>query len=286
MSRDYLAAIRERVVVFDGGMGATLEMFDLSTDDYGGLQGKCHEAPVLNRPDVIEGVHASMAQAGAQVVETDTFQASRLKLEEWGLAAHTLEINQKAVEIARRAVGEHRFVAGSIGPTGHLPASDDPTLGAIRFDSDTALTFRREILLPFLDQHLKDGAPKADVAPVMAFETGTNKWRRLQAWPSGCVRGCTIKPTPLYLGAGGKAGYTAPAAAGYEEYISDPAKPVPYISRPVPPGNYENGKAWREWLVTDQRDAATRPDVLVFTSDVLTAPLKISGRPIAPAPTS
>src|SRR5687768_1626445 len=114
-------------------MGATLEQFELTNEDYGGLQGKCHEALVLNRPDVIEGVHASMLDAGADVVETDTFQGSRLKLEEWGLAEHTLEINRKAAEIARAAAGEHRFVAGSIGPTGHLPASDDPTLGKITF---------------------------------------------------------------------------------------------------------------------------------------------------------
>src|SRR3954449_2542584 len=130
---DYLDAIRSRVVVFDGGMGATLEQFDLTSEDYGGLPGKCHEALILQRPDVIEGVHHSMVQAGAEVVETDTFQASRLKLDEWGLADHTLEINRKAAEIARKAVGEDRFVAGSIGPTGHLPASDDPTLGRITF---------------------------------------------------------------------------------------------------------------------------------------------------------
>ena len=114
-------------------MGATLEQFDLTQEDYGGLQGKCHEALVLNRPDVIEGVHTSMLDAGAEVVETDTFQASRLKLEEWGLGEHTLEINTKAAEIARKAAGPDRFVAGSIGPTGHLPASDDPTLGKITF---------------------------------------------------------------------------------------------------------------------------------------------------------
>ena len=95
--------------------------------------GQCHEALVLNRPDVIEGVHESMVEAGAEVVETDTFQATRLKLDEWGLGEHTLEINRKAAEIARKAVGEDRFVAGSIGPTGFLPASDDPTLGQIRF---------------------------------------------------------------------------------------------------------------------------------------------------------
>src|SRR3954449_3221779 len=131
--RDYLEAIRKGVVVYDGGMGATLEQFDLTQEDYGGLQGKCHEALVLNRPDVIQGVHESMLDAGANVLETDTFQGSRLKLEEWGLAEHTLEINQKAAEIARKAVGEERFVAGSIGPTGFLPASDDPTLGNIGF---------------------------------------------------------------------------------------------------------------------------------------------------------
>src|SRR6188472_1027165 len=131
--RDFLAATRERVVVFDGGMGATLEQFDLSLEDDYKLPGRAHEALVLNRPDVIEGVHASMVEAGAEVVETDTFQGSRLKLDEWGLGDQTLEINRTATEIARRAAGERRFVAGSIGPTGYLPASDDPTLGAIGF---------------------------------------------------------------------------------------------------------------------------------------------------------
>ena len=131
--RDYLAAIRERVVVFDGSMGATLEQYDLTPADYGGLQGKCHEALILHRPDVIQALHESMIEAGAEVVQTDSFQASRLKLEEWGLGEHTLEINQRSAEIARKAVGEDKFVAGSIGPTGHLPASDDPTLGKITF---------------------------------------------------------------------------------------------------------------------------------------------------------
>src|SRR2546421_11412580 len=131
--RDFMEAVRSRVVVFDGGMGATLEQFDLTSEDYGGLPGKCHEALVLNRPDVIQGVHESMLDAGAEVVETDTFQASRLKLDEWGLGEHTLEINTKAAQIARKAAGDDRFVAGSIGPTGHLPASDDPTLGKITF---------------------------------------------------------------------------------------------------------------------------------------------------------
>jgi len=131
--RDFLDATRNRVIVFDGGMGATLEQFDLSLEKDYKLPGRAHEALILNRPDVIEGVHASMVEAGAEVVETDTFQASRLKLEEWGLQDHTVEINVRAAEIARKAVGEDRFVAGSIGPTGFLPSSDDPTLGNILF---------------------------------------------------------------------------------------------------------------------------------------------------------
>src|ERR1019366_3036107 len=118
---------------YDGGMGATLEQFELSLERDYRLPGRCHEALVLNRPDVIEGVHRSMIEAGAEVLETDTFQASRLKLSEWGLEAHTHEINLKAAQIARRAAGENRFVSGSIGPTGFLPASDDPTLGQITF---------------------------------------------------------------------------------------------------------------------------------------------------------
>ena len=171
-----------------------------------------------------------------------------------------------------------------MGPWCHggWQASDGSVLGAIHFDSDTALTFRRDILLPFLDQYLKDGAPKADVAPVMAFETGTNRWRRLPSWPAGCEKGCTPKATPLYVGADGHAGFSAPPVAGYDEYVSDPAKPVPYIPRPVIPLGVDAGrKAWREWLVSDQRNVGSRPDVLVFTTDVLTEPVKVAGEPIA-----
>src|SRR5579875_607670 len=112
--RDFIAATRARTLVYDGGMGATLEQFDLSLENDYRLPGRCHEALILNRPDVIAGVHESMLDAGADVLETDTFQASRLKLGEWGLADHTHEINLKAAQIARRAAGEHRFVAGAI----------------------------------------------------------------------------------------------------------------------------------------------------------------------------
>jgi putative CocE/NonD family hydrolase len=163
-----------------------------------------------------------------------------------------------------------------LGPWHHgQEIRDGSALGAIKFNSDTSLTFRREILRPFLDQYLKEGAPKADIAPVVAFETGTNTWRRLSGWPKGCDNGCTIKPTPLYLNADLNAGFTAKSVApGYEEYVSDPAKPVPYRARPI------DGASWSRWLVDDQREQSGRPDVLVFTSEVLDAPVKISGEPM------
>ena len=160
---------------------------------------------------------------------------------------------------------------------------DGRTLGALRFNSNTALYFRQQILRPFLDQYLKDGAPKADLAAVNAFETGTNMWRRLPSWPAGCPSGCAVRPAPLYLNAGLKLSFTAPKSgdAQFEDYISDPAKPVPYNGRPSQPVAYGEGMTWKQWLVSDQREVSGRPDVLAFTSDVLTAPVKISGQPIA-----
>ncbi|MGC1482399.1 MAG: CocE/NonD family hydrolase [Candidatus Acidiferrum sp.] len=171
-----------------------------------------------------------------------------------------------------------------MGPWHHGQEIEDASaLGAIKFGSDTGLYFREHILRPFLAQYLKDGAPKADIAPVSAFETGTNVWRRLPAWPAGCANGCAPKPTPIYLTAGLKLSMTAPnsSEAPFDEYISDPSKPVPFRARPSQPVGYTTELTWSQWLVDDQREASGRPDVLVFTSDVLSAPVKISGQPIA-----
>ena len=169
-----------------------------------------------------------------------------------------------------------------MGPWHHGQEIDDgSTLGALKFGSDTGLYFRQKILRPFLAQYLMDGAPKAGIASVTAFETGTNKWRHLPAWPAGCSSGCTIRPAPLYLEPGLKLGFTAPQAgeAAFDEYVSDPAKPVPFRARPVMPVGYEGIRTWPQWLVDDQREASGRTDVLAFVSDALKAPLKISGQP-------
>jgi len=102
----------------------------------------------------------------------------------------------------------------------------------------------------------------------------------LPSWPAGCPSGCSVRPTPLYLNAGRKTSFTPPKSgdAAYDEYVSDPAKPVPFIPRPV---HLEGSNAiWAKWLSTDQRESSGRPDVLTFVSDVLTSATKVSGQPI------
>jgi uncharacterized protein len=170
-----------------------------------------------------------------------------------------------------------------LGPWHHgQEIGDASTLGAVKFHTDTGLYFRQEILRPFLAQYLKTGAPKADVSTISAYETGTNKWLKLANWPAGCASGCTVKPTPLYLESGQKLSFTSPKSsdAPFAEYVSDPAKPVPYRARPIHPMD-SSASTWSRWLVDDQREASGRPDVLSFLSPVLTDPVKISGQPIA-----
>ncbi|MFN8532805.1 MAG: methionine synthase [Dehalococcoidia bacterium] len=135
----YLDALAERVVVFDGAMGTSIQDRDLTADDFGGLEG-ANDYLTITRPDVIDSIHRSFLAAGADVLETNTFGGSRLKLAEYGLGDRTYEVNARAAQIARRAADDFstperpRFVAGSMGPTGMLPSSDDPSLSAITYD--------------------------------------------------------------------------------------------------------------------------------------------------------
>jgi hypothetical protein len=165
----------------------------------------------------------------------------------------------------------------------HQQRLDGSAIGAIQFGSDTAQYFRLNLLRPFLDHFLKDEAPPLGIAPVNAFETGTNKWQALPAWPAGCAAGCRIEHRSLFLRSGDGLSFSPPAAAkpGFESYDSDPGKPVPYLPRPIHIGGAAGAAAWQTWLVSDQREASGRPDVLSFTSEVLREPLKISGEPVA-----
>ena len=161
-----------------------------------------------------------------------------------------------------------------MGPWRHSQVNyDGSNLGALKFDGDTALQFRRDVLKPFFDQYLVDGAGKADTPPVLIYNTGENHWDRLQQWPRAAAQ-----TRPLYLRAGGKLSFQAPQAgeANYEAYVSDPAKPVPFVPRPV---RFADRDMWTSWLVKDQRFVDGRPDVLTFVSEPLTEPLRIGGAP-------
>ena len=154
------------------------------------------------------------------------------------------------------------------------------SLGPLMWDGDTSLQFRRDVLLPFFNQYLLDGAPKADTPPVLIYNTGENHWDRFKSWPLSCDRNCANKPQPLYLTANKGLSFDAPNASSpkYDEYVSDPSKPVPY--RPRPAFTYDE-EAWRTWLVTDQRFVDGRPDVLTYVTGPLTKPVRLSGAPVA-----
>jgi 5-methyltetrahydrofolate--homocysteine methyltransferase len=138
----YLESLQQRVLIYDGAMGTSIDMFNLTAEDYGGeATNGARDYLTITRPDVIEQIHASFLEAGCDVLETNTFQSTRLRLEEWGLADQTHELNKAAAQLARQTAdrfeaqdGRPRYVAGSMGPTGKLPSSDDPALSDITFD--------------------------------------------------------------------------------------------------------------------------------------------------------
>ncbi|WP_407700503.1 CocE/NonD family hydrolase [Steroidobacter gossypii] len=169
-----------------------------------------------------------------------------------------------------------------MGPWNHGQGRrEGRSLGALEFNGDTAGWFRNKIMQPFLDHHLKD-APKPNTPRVLVYETGANEWHEYDHWPRSCANGCAQKSRPLYLLSGGRLGFEAPQAgeSGYDEYISDPAKPVPYRQRPILPMSAANS-GWGEWLVDDQRHAASRTDVLVYQTEPLTEAVRLAGQPIA-----
>src|SRR5581483_8238174 len=165
-----------------------------------------------------------------------------------------------------------------MGPWHHgQEIEDGSSLGALRFESNTSRTFQREVLLPFLDHYLKDNAPPLNVSPVTAFQTGTNVWQHFSQWPPK-----DSHPVKLYLQSDSKVSFSPPSSGtAFDEYVSDPAKPVPFRTRPAQPIGYDPPLTWVQWLVDDQRDVGSRPDVLSFESNVLTSPVTIAGAPVA-----
>lgn len=179
----YLAAVRDRVIVFDGAMGTSVQQYDLAPADFGGCMG-CNDYLSVTRPDVIEAVHAAFLAVGCDVIETDTFGGSRPKLDEYGLGARTHEINLAAAQLARRVADRHstpdhpRFVAGSIGPTGMLPSSDDPTLGNITFDELAAIFYEQGKALVEGGVDLLIIETTQDILELKAAIVGVNRYFR------------------------------------------------------------------------------------------------------------
>jgi len=178
-----------------------------------------------------------------------------------------------------RGQADHNYLV--MGPWRHSQVNADGyNLGPLKWDGDTTLQFRRDVLKPFFDQYLKTDGPKADTPPVFIYNTGENHWDRLKNWPLACEQGCAAPLKPLYLESDFGLGFDKPTGSesAADSYVSDPAKPVPYLSRPV---RFSDGERWRQWLITDQRFVADRTDVLTYASGVLTAPVRISGAPVA-----
>ena len=168
-----------------------------------------------------------------------------------------------------------------IGPWRHSGANGNgSSLGDLKFAGDTALQWRRDVLKPFFDQYLKPGAPVANTPPVWIYDQGSNRWNTYSSWPQSCALGCPHAAMPMYLHADETLGGNVPMAGGaqFAEYVSDPAKPVPFAPRPVDMGDRPT---WTTWLVKDQRFVDGRSDVLSYTSAPLTAPLTLAGTPVA-----
>ncbi|HEX9207644.1 MAG TPA: CocE/NonD family hydrolase [Steroidobacteraceae bacterium] len=168
-----------------------------------------------------------------------------------------------------------------LGPWNHGQSRREGRgIGPILFEGDTAAWFRRTVMQPFLDHYLKD-APRPDTPRVLVYETGANQWHRYDAWPLSCAQGCVERSRELYLLAGGRLGFERPAAtaAEFDEFVSDPAKPVPYRPRPTL-SQRDPDSTWGEWLVDDQRHAASRPDVLVYETPPLEQAIRVAGEPI------
>jgi 5-methyltetrahydrofolate--homocysteine methyltransferase len=150
-NRRYLDALEKKVLVFDGAMGTSLQLQNLTAEHFGGEQyNGCNDYLVISYPEAVEKVHRSFLEVGVDVLETDTFRSNRITMAEYKLGDRVIEINETAAKLARRLADEYaqknnqpRFVAGSIGPSGKLPSANDPELSNVSFD-ELSETFREQ----------------------------------------------------------------------------------------------------------------------------------------------
>jgi len=185
----------------------------------------------------------------------------------WG-AIHSYE--------ALKAAGKagNNFIV--MGPWRHSQINrEGRSLGPFQWNGDTAAQYREDMILPLFNYYLKDG-PAVTPPAATIYNTGENHWDRFSDWPLACAAGCPSALTPIYLGADGGLGFGQQAVGG-DSYVSDPAKPVPHLPRPV---NFNDGR-WGDWLVQDQRSYDGRTDVMTYETPVLDKAVRVSGVPMA-----
>ncbi|MDH5606610.1 MAG: homocysteine S-methyltransferase family protein, partial [Anaerolineae bacterium] len=149
-NRRFLDAVESRVVIYDGANGTELQNMHLTAEHFGGEKyNGCFDYLAITYPQAIEKAHRAYYEVGVDAVETNTFRANRITLNEYGLGDKTIEINAAAASIARKLADEYstperpRFVGGSIGPSGKLPSADDPGLSDVTYD-DLIEVFREQ----------------------------------------------------------------------------------------------------------------------------------------------
>jgi putative CocE/NonD family hydrolase len=181
--------------------------------------------------------------------------------------------------LALKAAGHESNNWLVLGPWYHSQANHfGRNTGVFRWPGDTAEQFRHNIVMPFFNQHLRNGPP-ANLARVIVYNPVESRWQNFPTWPTACVKGCAHPMKPLYLQADFGLSFDKPTLPRQSDsYVSDPAKPVPYLPRPV---RFSDGDAWKTWLVRDQRFVDGRPDVLTYATPLLTSPVKIEGAAIA-----
>ena len=260
---------------------------DRSGFDYGEADGYDFFLKHLTMPNILATMSAEQRELLVPTIEHDTYD------EFWrsrDITPHMKNVKAAVLTVGgwfdaedpagpfaiHKAVGKYNPGTPNalvMGPWVHggWARSDGARLGNVSFDARTSDYYRREIQFPFFEQHLKGVKPARTLPAVTAFETGTNVWRSYAAWPPAPAKART-----LYFGPNGTLVWQQPAAggAGYDEYVADPRKPVPYIG-------YAATGVPREYMVSDQRFAATRPDVLVYQSEVLDEDVTIAG-PVVP----
>jgi uncharacterized protein len=180
--------------------------------------------------------------------------------------------------LALKAAGHETNNWLVLGPWYHSQANHFGwNTGVFKWPGDTAEQFRHDMVMPFFNQYLKDGPP-ASLSRVTVYSPAESRWQRFDDWPVACEQGCAHPLKALYLQADFALAFEKPASAtGGDAYVSDPAKPVPYLPRPV---RFSDHPAWQTWLVRDQRFVDGRPDVLTYQTAPLTAPVRIQGAPI------